>query len=70
MRFPIQDPIARDLAEGNLGGVILFDQEVAVPAGIGRIIRSPGQVRRLVKSLQRRARTPLWIAIDQEGGRA
>lgn len=64
-----QHPIARDLAEGNLGGVILFDQEMAGPARTGRNIRSPGQVRRLVKSLQRRARTPLWIAIDQEGGR-
>ena len=64
-----QHPIARDLTAGNLGGVILFDQEMAGPARTGRNIRSPGQVKRLVKSLQRRARIPLWIAIDQEGGR-
>jgi len=61
-------PIARDLAEGNLGGVILYDQEMAEATLTGRNIQSRGQVRRLVASLQRRARTPLLVAIDQEGG--
>jgi beta-N-acetylhexosaminidase len=99
-------PIARDLAEGNLGGVILYDQEMAdasqsgqavAQSGLvgtprcgvrsahradpcfpddpkprsspGRNIQSPGQVRSLVASLQRRARASLFIALDQEGGR-
>ena len=63
-----EHPIARDLAEGNLGGVILYDQEMADATLAGRNIQSRGQVRRLVASLQRRARTPLLVAIDQEGG--
>jgi beta-N-acetylhexosaminidase len=69
--FEIGDdhPIASDLAEGNLGGVILYDEEMADTTLRGRNIQSPGQVKALVKSLQRRARAPLLVAIDQEGGR-
>jgi len=63
------DPIARDIADRNLGGVILFDQEMADTSLPVRNIKSPDQVRALAGSLQRGARTPLWIAIDQEGGR-
>jgi beta-N-acetylhexosaminidase len=62
-------PLARDLAAGSLGGVILFDEEMADASRSGRNIRSRGQVRSLVASLQRRARAPLLIAMDQEGGR-
>jgi len=61
-------PIARDLAEHNLGGVILYDQEMADATRTGRNIKSRRQVKALVASLQRRARTPLLVAIDQEGG--
>ncbi len=63
------DPMARDLSERNAGGVILFDQEMAEPALGQRNIQSPEQVRALVAQLRQRARSPLWIAIDQEGGR-
>jgi beta-N-acetylhexosaminidase len=63
------DPIARDLREGNLGGVVFFDQEMADTERQGRNIKSPEQVRALVTSLQKRAATPLLISIDQEGGR-
>jgi beta-N-acetylhexosaminidase len=62
------DPIAGDLAEGNIGGVILFDEEMADGSRGARNIQSPAQVKNLIASLQRRARTPLLIAIDQEGG--
>jgi len=65
----VEHPLARDLAERNLGGVILYDEEMADPALRGRNIQSRAQVKALVASLQRRARTPLWVAIDQEGGR-
>jgi beta-N-acetylhexosaminidase len=64
-----EHPLARDLAERNLGGVILYDEDTADPALRGRNIQSRSQVRDLVESLQRRARTPLFVAIDQEGGR-
>jgi len=62
-------PLARDLAEGNLGGVIFYDQEMADRSLSGRNIRSREQVKALVASLQHRARTPLLVAIDQEGGK-
>jgi beta-N-acetylhexosaminidase len=63
-----QHPLARDLAAHHLGGVILYDEETADPTLTGRNIKSRGQVKALVESLQRRARTPLLVAIDQEGG--
>lgn len=63
------DPVARDIAERNLGGVILFDQEMADKSLPTRNIKSPAQVQALVQSLKDRAETPLLVAIDQEGGR-
>src|SRR5579872_1423586 len=63
------DPIAQDLAACNLGGVVLFDQEMADTDLPHRNIQSPAQVAALVQSLRRYAKTPPFIAIDQEGGR-
>jgi beta-N-acetylhexosaminidase len=63
------DPVVRDIVERNLGAVILFDEEMADPSKAGRNIQSPAQVKALTASLQSYARTPLLIAIDQEGGR-
>jgi beta-N-acetylhexosaminidase len=63
------DPIARELEVAHVGAVILFDQEMADPSRPRRNIQSPEQVRALTQSLQSRARLPLLIAIDQEGGR-
>jgi beta-N-acetylhexosaminidase len=69
--FEIGDdhPLARDLAEGKLGGVILYDEEMADTTLRGRNIQSRAQVKALVESLQRRSLSPLLVAIDQEGGR-
>lgn len=65
-------PILRQVAELNLGGVILFDRD----AGLGtpeRNVQSPEQVQRLTSALAQSARAaglpPLFIAVDQEGGR-
>ena len=63
------DAIARDLREHHLGGVILFDQEMADTSRRVRNIQSPEQVRALTNSLRQCTPGPLWIAIDQEGGR-
>jgi len=63
------DVISSDLNKRNLGGVILFDQEMADTTLCGRNIRSPEQLSSLVQSLRDHAKTPLWVAIDQEGGR-
>lgn len=46
------------LSEGRLGGVILF----------ARNVESPVQLARLTQQLHGAAKTPILIAIDQEGG--
>ena len=63
----------RDIREHGIGSVILFDQEMAggtVDSGFQRRnIESQAQVKVLLAYLQRQARIPLLVAIDQEGGR-
>lgn len=61
-------PVVRDIREFHLGGVILFDQDVALGEP-HRNIRSPKQLASLTSALQSFADVPLLIAIDQEGGR-
>ena len=60
--------ILRDIRKHNLGGVILFDRDVQLQTS-GRNIQSPEQVKALTASLQAGALVPLFIAVDQEGGR-
>jgi len=60
-------PIVEDIHKRNLGGVILFDKLLAKKKTENNI-KNPGQVKTLTESLQRYARTPLLIAVDQEGG--
>lgn len=62
-------PIVRDIREGRVGGVILFDYDVALNSPV-RNVASPAQVKKLVADLQAVAPSlPLFVAIDQEGGR-
>ena len=56
------------LRASQIGGVALFDYDVPSKSPV-RNIESPEQVRRLTKELQHLAPTPLFIAVDQEGGR-
>ena len=56
----------RDL---NLGGVILFDIDVPSGRTIPRNIVNPVQTRDLIADLQRWTPTPLWVAVDAEGGK-
>lgn len=60
--------IVRDIRTHNLGGVILFDVDV-LAGREARNIASPEQVAALVDSLRALAKTPLLVAVDQEGGR-
>lgn len=62
------DQIAKDIRRLNLGGVILFDKDVAL-GSLQRNIRDPQQVRKLVEQLQAQAAVPLFLGIDVEGGR-
>lgn len=59
-------PVVEDITRHGLGGVILFDRDLR---GARHNIESPEQLRELTAALQRYARTPLFIAVDQEGGR-
>lgn len=61
------DSIVRDIQKLHLGGVILFDYDVPRKEA-RRNIRSPEQLRRLTRQLQSFSNTPLFIAVDQEGG--
>ncbi len=60
-------PIVKALREQHLGGVVLFDFDVATKK-YGRNIVSPMQLLELTNALRRRADIPLLIAVDQEGG--
>ncbi|HHE07434.1 MAG TPA: glycoside hydrolase family 3 [Chlorobaculum parvum] len=63
------DPeLMQALRAGQVGGVVLFDYDVPAKSP-ERNIESPEQVQRLTAELQRLAPIPLFIAIDQEGGR-
>ena len=61
-------PIVLNIKKFHLGGVILFDYDI-VQKSSKRNIRSPQQVKNLVKQLQKASKTLLFIAIDQEGGK-
>ncbi|NTV02342.1 MAG: glycoside hydrolase family 3 [Chlorobiaceae bacterium] len=60
--------LADDIRKRHIGGVVLFDYDVPSASPV-RNIESAAQVQRLVDGLQGMARVPLFIAIDQEGGR-
>ncbi|GAB1409037.1 glycoside hydrolase family 3 protein [Desulfovibrionales bacterium] len=61
-------PILRDIRQYHLGGVILFDRDAREHTW-GRNIASPAQVRNLTAQLRGAASIPLFIAVDQEGGK-
>ncbi len=63
-----KSPIVRDIRKHNVGGVLLFDYDLLLKKS-KRNIKSPTQVKSLIKQLQSFSRTPLFIAIDQEGGK-
>jgi len=68
MEVTPESPVMRDIMQYNVGGLILFDYDVALKSK-ERNIRDRAQVKALTASLQQAARMPLFIAIDQEGGR-
>lgn len=60
--------IVEDIKEGRVGGVILFDVDVAL-GYTERNIRNPQQVKELIASLKKYAKIPLFVSVDQEGGK-
>jgi beta-N-acetylhexosaminidase len=64
-----ESQIAQDIKSGRVGGVILFDKDVALGYS-SRNIESPEQVEKLNSKLQSFAPLhKLLIAVDQEGGK-
>ena len=59
--------IIKEIRNQNLGGVILYDHDVTHKLR-KRNISSPAQLKTLISSLQQASKTPLLVAIDQEGG--
>ena len=67
--FPVDDSaIVTDIATRNLGGVVLFDTFVSGRPQDSNIV-DPDQLQKLSTFLQSMADTPLFIAVDQEGGK-
>jgi beta-N-acetylhexosaminidase len=60
--------VIRDIRDYHIGGIILFDYDVPTRTPV-RNVESPEQVRNLIENLQSMAQKPLFIAVDQEGGR-
>jgi beta-N-acetylhexosaminidase len=63
-----RSPVVEDIKKRKIGGVILFDYDVPSGSPV-RNIKSHDQVRSLVRALQSASTIPLFVAIDQEGGR-
>ncbi len=58
----------RMLSETNVGGVILFDYDTPTKL-YGRNIKTKTQTAKLIADLQFHTKTPLFISIDEEGGK-
>lgn len=57
----IDESVKADIAGGKVGGVLLFEKNIA-PAN------SYIRLKRFINALQKEAPLPLFVAIDQEGG--
>ena len=64
----VHDQIAKDIAAGRVGGVILFDYDSMLKKG-GRNIADPEQLKGLVARLKSMNPIPMFVSIDQEGGK-
>ena len=63
-----ENMISELIRKYHIGGIILFDYDVELKVA-ERNISSMKQVKKLTEQLQNAATIPLFIAIDQEGGR-
>ena len=60
--------LLEDIAAGRVGGVILFDRDALLKTPDRNIV-SLSQVAGLIRMLQEKASIPLFIGVDQEGGK-
>jgi beta-N-acetylhexosaminidase len=62
------DLIVEQITKYQPGGVILFDYDVPSKKS-GRNISSPDQTKQLISGLKKLSPTPMFIAVDYEGGK-
>ena len=63
------NPIYSDIKDLGIGGVILFNRNADIKKpNLVKNIKEPEQLKKLTGDLQKISQTPLFIAIDQEGG--
>ncbi|MGY8782363.1 MAG: glycoside hydrolase family 3 N-terminal domain-containing protein [Fidelibacterota bacterium] len=63
-----ESDIVKFINDYNLGGVILYDEDLEIGGSGSRNISSPKQLKKLVAGLQSITEKSLLIAVDQEGG--
>ncbi len=68
LRVDHNHAIINTIKDYNIGGVILYDEDVSDPKERWRNIQSPGQTLTLIQSLQEAGAGNLFISVDQEGG--
>lgn len=61
--------IYRDITKHYLGGVIIYSRDLLLGAGKPRNIQSKAQLKKLISDLKKLAKSPLLVAVDEEGGR-
>ncbi|MCX6721184.1 MAG: hypothetical protein NT026_01110 [Candidatus Staskawiczbacteria bacterium] len=59
--------IYKIIKDVKIGGVVLFDRDVP-SASFPRNIVSPAQTKKLISDIQKYSKTPLFVAVDAEGG--
>lgn len=59
--LPENDALRKDLRDGKIGGVVLFEKNIAATD-------SKNKLKTLVAALQKEVPIPLFITIDEEGG--
>ena len=60
--------IVKYIKDFNIGGVILYDEDLEIGGSGSRNITSPKQLKELTEKLQGYAEKSLLISVDQEGG--
>ncbi len=58
--------IAKDIADRNVGGTILFDRDMT--ENLPRNVQNPAQVKKLVAQARALSKSNLIVSIDHEGG--
>ena len=62
------NPIYEDIEKGYTGGVIFFDYDAELGVH-DRNVKSPEQTQKIIGDMQQIASVPLFVSVDQEGGK-